>query len=295
MKILAADIGGTAIKVGEVSGTGELLSFAEHPSDGKQGGPALMERLFRILDGYRGYDRIGISTAGQVDAFRGEILFANENIPYYTGTKVKSLLEAHYHVPTAVENDVNAAALGEGAFGAAKGFSDYLCLTYGTGIGGGVVLGGSLLRGTGGVAGEVGHIVTHKDGLPCACGSRGCYEQYASTTALVREARKVCPAWENGRVIFEALNAGDPAAKSVVDAWIDEVACGLASLIHVFNPPCVVLGGGIMNEPYIQEQLQARLDSLVMPSFRKGLAVVRARLGNKAGLLGAATWAMDSL
>ena len=80
-----------------------------------------------------------------------------------------------------------------------------------------------------------------------------------------------------------------------MDAWIDEVACGLASLIHVFNPPCVVLGGGIMNEPYIQEQLQARLDSLVMPSFRKGLAVVRARLGNKAGLLGAATWAMDSL
>ena len=126
MRILAADIGGTAIKVGEVTDSGELVSFSEHPSESKQGGPALMERLLRILDGYSGYDRIGISTAGQVDSVKGEILFANENIPNYTGMKIKEMLETRYHVPVAVENDVNAAAIGEGAFGAAKGFKDYL-------------------------------------------------------------------------------------------------------------------------------------------------------------------------
>ena len=293
MKILAADIGGTAIKIGEVTDSGELLSFAEHPSDAKQGGPALMERLCGLLAAYQGFDRIGISTAGQVDAFRGEIIYANENIPQYTGMKVKKLLEERFSVPTAVENDVNAAAIGEGAFGAAKGFPDFLCLTFGTGIGGGIILGGKVLRGAGGVAGEVGHLITHKDGLPCGCGGKGCYEQYASTTALVREARKVCPSCENGRVIFAELNAGNAAVKAVVDAWIEEIACGLASLIHTFNPSCIVLGGGIMNEPYIQEGLRAALASVAMGSFLKDLTLTRAKLGNKAGVLGAAKWAME--
>ena len=293
MKILAADIGGTAIKIGEVTENGELLSFAEHPSDAKQGGPALMERLCSLLEGYQGFDRIGISTAGQVDAFRGEIIFANENIPQYTGMKVKKLLEERFSVPTAVENDVNAAAIGEGAFGAAKGFSDFLCLTFGTGIGGGIILGGKVLRGSGGVAGEVGHLITHKDGLPCGCGGRGCYEQYASTTALVREAKKVCPSCENGRIIFQEMAAGNTAVKGAVDKWIEEIACGLASLIHTFNPPCIVLGGGIMNEPYIQEGLETALRAVAMESFLKGLTLTRAKLGNKAGVLGAAKWAME--
>ena len=293
MRILAADIGGTAIKVGEVTDSGELVSFSEHPSESKQGGPALMERLLRILDGYSGYDRIGISTAGQVDSVKGEILFANENIPNYTGMKIKEMLETRYHVPVAVENDVNAAAIGEGAFGAARGFKDYLCLTYGTGIGGGIVLDGKILHGLSGIAGEVGHIIIHKDGLPCACGASGCYERYASTTALVREAKKVCPRCENGRILFEELNAGNEAIREVIENWVSEIACGLASLIHTFNPPCVVLGGGIMNEPYLQERLNVLIRKYAMPSFLKGMVLTRAKLGNKAGIMGAAKLAMD--
>ena len=293
MKILAADIGGTAIKIGEVSDKGELLSFAEHPADAKKGGPALMEKLCGLLACYSGYNRIGISTAGQVDAFRGEIIFANENIPQYTGMKVKKILEERFSVPVAVENDVNAAAVGEGAFGAARGYDDYLCLTFGTGIGGGIVLGGKILRGAGGVAGEVGHLITHKDGLLCGCGAKGCYEQYASTTALVREAKKACPACVDGRAVFAQLNAGNSAVKAAVDNWIGEVACGLASLIHTFNPPCIVLGGGIMNEQYIRDGLDEALKSVAMASFLKDMKLVRAELGNKAGLLGAAKWAME--
>ena len=144
-----------------------------------------------------------------------------------------------------------------------------------------------------GIAGEVGHIIIHKDGLPCACGASGCYERYASTTALVREAKKVCPRCENGRILFEELNAGNEAIREVIENWVSEIACGLASLIHTFNPPCVVLGGGIMNEPYLQERLNVLIRKYAMPSFLKGMILTRAKLGNKAGIMGAAKLAMD--
>lgn len=126
----------------------------------------------RILRDFSGFGRIGISTAGQVNPETGCIVYANENLPAYTGCNVKKFFEDRFGVPTAVENDVNAAAIGEAAFGAGQGFSDFLCLTYGTGIGGAIVLNGSVYRGATCSAGEFGHLVTHAGGKPAGADRR---------------------------------------------------------------------------------------------------------------------------
>ncbi|MEG0853046.1 MAG: ROK family protein [Angelakisella sp.] len=283
MKILALDLGGTMIKAAIVDESGTVSGYRELPSNGKQGGEALLRTAFALADEYNGFDRIGISTAGQVDISIGSIRYANENIPNYIGTPVARLFSNRYHCNTVVENDVNAAALGEAKFGGGRGCPHFICITYGTGIGGGIVINGELFHGADGVAGELGHIVTHPGGLRCGCGQSGCYEQYASTTALVRAATQRNPAITNGRQLFEQLDT----MSDLVDVWVGEIALGLVSLIHIFNPHAVVLGGGIMEQPYIGEQLNRVLYPLLMESYR-GVRIKTAELGNKAGLIGAA-------
>lgn len=280
----ALDIGGTSIKAGLVE-NGSLRDFREEKTLAGRGGEAVLQTAGEILRHFSGFDRIGVSTAGQVNPETGCIVYANENIPSYTGCNVKKFFEDRFSVPAAVENDVNAAAAGEAAFGAGQGFSDFLCLTYGTGIGGAIVLNGSVYRGASCSAGEFGHLVTHADGRTCGCGQKGCYEQYASVTALVREAVQMDPALNSGREIFRRRD--DPRVQALLGQWYTEIAVGIASLIHSFNPACVVLGGGIMEEPSVPEAIRALLPSLLMPSYRD-TPVRRAVLGNRAGLLGAA-------
>lgn len=286
MAILALDIGGTAIKSGLLNPDGTFLFFDECSSKAKEGGPLLMRRVCKIISRYGEYDRIGISVTGQVDTANGRIVFANDNVPDFTGTSIRDMLTGLFHTPVAVENDVNAAALGEAFYGAGKGYNDFLCLTYGTGIGGAIVINHGIYHGTDGVAGEFGHIITHPSGKKCACGFLGCYEQYASTTALVQNAAGIDPSCVNGRMVFDKFRSGDDAIKSVIDNWIDEIVLGLITLTHVFNPKCIVLGGGIMNEPYVQKETSNRLHSRIMKSYQN-VTIKNALLGNRAGLLGA--------
>ena len=290
MSSLVLDIGGTAIKSALYTSQEQLDDYRETPSDGREGAKALLSRLHNVIDHYGsiGFDRIGVSTTGQVDHETGCLVFANDNIPGYTGTQLGNLLAGHYHVPVAIENDVNAAALGEAAFGGARGTRDFLCLTFGTGVGGAIVLSGQIYRGLSGSAGEFGHIVTHADhGLPCTCGQSGCYEQYASTSALIRQAIEVNPSWVNGRLIADARDAGLPDVESVLESWAADVACGLSSLIHCFNPPLLILGGGIMGDKDIFQRVRRLTLKRTMPSFA-GLAIRQAELGNQAGLYGMA-------
>ena len=287
-KVLSADLGGTKIKAALVDMEGRVEDFREASTEAHLGGPHVMENLKKLLSSYEGYDAIGISTAGQVDSEKGEIIYANENIPKYTGTKVKELLEETFKVPVKVENDVNAAALGEAFFGAGKEEEDLLMLTYGTGVGGAMLLGKKIYKGRDGIAGEFGHMVTHPEGTLCNCGNKGCYEVYASTTALVKNAKILNEQLTDGKEIFKALQEGREEVRHLLSDWAREVSYGLVNLIHIFNPSLILLGGGLLEQPLAFQLIEEETRKRIMESFQ-GVVLKNASLGNQAGLLGAAS------
>jgi len=276
MKIVSLDIGGTSIK-SCLFDNEKLTDMRETNNDGKLGGEHLVKMALEIVSSYGKFNRIGISTAGQVNSDKGIIIYANENIPKYTGTDLRHIFSKEFGVEVAVENDVNAAALGEASFGAGQNSSDFLCLTYGTGIGGAIVIDKKIYKGASFSAGEFGHIITH--GI-----KGGYYESYASTTALVKNVEAINPRLDNGRDIFANMN--DDAVKSAIDDWINEILLGLASLTHIFNPSLIVLGGGVMSNAYVIASIKERLTDYIMSSYAN-VAVTPASLGNTAGLYGA--------
>ncbi len=285
LRMLAVDIGGTNLKAALLI-HGELQQHHEVPSEAKKGAPIMLEHVHELIALYdpTDYDCIGISTAGTVDPVEGVIVYANENIPKYTGTRMKELMETRYGKPTFVQNDGKAAAFGELHYGAGRGFNTLMCIAYGTGIGGGVIANGTVHYGSHGGAGAVGHIFTHAGGKLCTCGQRGCYECYASVTALMNMLAEAGLPYTNGRQLMAAL-PGDAKAEAVVDDWILEICYGLVTLAHTLQPEAFILGGGIMEQPLIIEKIRARLPELLMPGFRD-VQVLPAQLGNNAQLYG---------
>lgn len=293
MRILALDIGGTDIKYGIINESFDILEAHKTPTNAHLGGAHIIDTIIDISKNYTNIDKIAISTAGQVDSHSGVIVYATDTIPNYTGTRLKEAVEKETGILTVVENDVNSAAYGEAHFGAGKGYDSFICLTYGTGIGGAIFLNGDVFKGSGFSAGEMGHIITHAGGKACTCGGNGCYEQYASTSALLRAVNKFSPTPLNSFEIFSKMNS-DEKIKSAVDSWIDEIIIGLVSIIYTFNPPLIILGGGIMNEEYIINSINAKLPSRLMESFRN-VKIKRATLGNKASMLGASYKAVNNM
>lgn len=285
MRILCFDIGGTLIKSAIYDELAGLTNFKEHeyPLIGKDG-------ILKVIDDCalsNEFDGIGISTAGLVDSERGHIMFCSDSIPNYTGTKLKDILEEKYNKPAFVVNDVNSAALGEAHFGSGADYNDFICLTYGTGVGGAIVINKQVYEGSNGLAGEIGHIVSHPNGVKCVCGLNGCYNHYASTTNLVNMCKDIDNNISNGRDVFEEFNKGNEYIKQAIDGWIDEIIYGLVSIVHIFNPPALILGGGIMSQTYIIDEIDKKLKNSIMQNYRD-LVVLPAKLGNTAGLMGAA-------
>lgn len=290
MRIAVADIGGTAIKAGIWNGK-EISDFREIDTLAYEGGLKITKRVIDLFKEYGDFDAVGISTAGQVDITDGSIYYANENLPNYTGLKVKDIFENEFNVPVFVDNDVNCAAYGELNFGAAQGLSDFLCLTYGTGVGGAIVIDGKIYYGSTFGGGSFGGIVTHPEMIDGTDFS-GCYENFASVSALVRNVSAIFPELNSGRRVFDAF--GHPEVRKIIDSWIDEVSFGLITLIHIFNPSDIVLGGGVMAQPYIIEKLTDIIAKNVSSQWN-GVALHQAKLGNLAGLIGAASMAENSL
>lgn len=292
MKILALDIGGTSIKTGLCNEHGHFEVMKEYETLARNGEGNLVEKLIKIISEFRNFDAIGISTAGQVNSEEGYI-YASENIPDLTGKRLKAIVEKKFHVPVKIENDVNAAALGEKYFGAGMGLNDFLCLTYGTGIGGAIVLESKLYKGHKGIAAEFGHMITHPHGHKCGCGRFGCYETYASTTALVNKAKEVNKDYLNGKVIFASENQDDSQLEKVIQDWIFEVALGLTSLIHIFDPRTIIIGGGVMEQEKLVNRVSMKVKELILESYAD-VSIIKASLGNKAGMYGAASLHMKN-
>lgn len=291
-RIAVLDIGGTRIKAGLFT-EGNLTQQQEIDTLAAQGASTVLHRATTLLAQFIPFDAIGISTAGQVDVPTGTIRYANENLPGYTGADLRGYFNKQFNVPCAVINDAYAAALGEGVCGAAKGVADYICVTYGTGVGGGVVLGGKPYYGTGGSANVlIGGLVTHPQALRAGDPFAGTYERFASATALVASAKALDNSLINGRAVFARLE--EPPVRVIVDSWIDEVAAGLLSLLALFNVPMLVLGGGVLEQPYVITEVKKRVKALAIPGF-EAAQITAAQLGNTAGLYGAFQMAQQLL
>ena len=290
MKIVGIDIGGTMIKYGLITLTGEILESSEVSTEADKGVENLFNKLVTIIESYSKEELLGIAVSGtgQIDGSIGKVVGGNDIIPGWIGTNLVERLENRFNIPAVLENDVNCAALGEKWLGAGREEKDFICITIGTGIGGGIVLNNNIFRGDTCVAGEFGHIQIVKDGIQCLCGKKGCYERYASATALMRMAKEVTGEDLGGKEIFDREKSGDPLMKKVVSEWVDYFTDGLSTIAYIFNPPLVVIGGGVTKQgDYLLSKFNESLSTKLGVNFRKDLKIKFAELGNNAGMLGA--------
>ena len=291
---LGIDIGGTAVKLGLVDETGTVLDRAERSVSFDGYRTPILDTVRAAAADFTDVRRgqlagIGVSATGQIDSRKGIVAGTCGSLPGWVGAPIRDRLTEDFGLPVTVANDANCMCLGEVWVGAARGCTDVIGITIGTGIGGGILTGGRLLEGARGLGGEMGHYRTHAlDGVPCTCGARGCWERYASTTALVRAAQAMDPELRDGRAIFAAARAGRCDVLNLLDRWMDEIAQGLAGMVHIFNPQRILVGGGVSaQKELLIEPLEHKVKAAVMPAFAEGLTLQAAALQNDAGLVGA--------
>ncbi|KUL37786.1 glucokinase [Streptomyces sp. NRRL F-4489] len=303
---IGVDIGGTKIAAGVVDEEGSILETCKVATP--QATDALTEAIadaVRTVGAGHRVEAVGIGAAGYVDEKRATVLFA-PNIDW-RHEPLKDKVEQRVGLPVVVENDANAAAWGEYRFGAGQGHSDVICITLGTGLGGGIIIGNKLRRGRFGVAAEFGHIRVVPDGLLCGCGSQGCWEQYASGRALLRYARQRAfatpehaevllslgdgtPEGIQGRHISQAARQGDPVAVDSFRELARWAGAGLADLASLFDPSAFIVGGGVSDEgELVLDPIRKSFRRwLVGSQWRPHAQVLAAQLGGRAGLVGAA-------
>lgn len=287
------DLGGTKIAAGVVDETGTVLAREQVPSDVDN--PENLVAQVAELAGRLVGDAIGvgIGAAGLVDHARGRYLYGpNTGLRQadFAGTVSRAL-----GVPAALDNDANCAAWGEHKFGCGRGATDFLCITLGTGIGGGYVLAGRPYRGAHGGAGEVGHMLVDPDGPACGCGRRGCWEQFASGMALERAAAKEYGKPVDGPEISRAARDSDPIAVKLVERTATWIGWGLASLVNIFEPERIAIAGGIAEDwdLFSDGAVRAMSERAEAPEHRPMPDVVGAELGKDAGVVGAALLVLD--
>lgn len=290
--VIGVDLGGTAIKLGRYTATGDCLASLVIDTPQPATPTAVTEAIasaIQQLDPDRGAIAIGIGTPGPADA-AGRIARVAINLEGWRDVPLADWMEAATGRSTILANDANCAGLGEAWLGAGRQFQDLLVLTLGTGVGGAVILGGELFTGRTGAAGELGLITLNPDGPPCNSGNQGSLEQYTSVQAVRRRT-----GLEPHQVAAKAA-AGDLEAIAFWAAYGRDLGAGLASLIYIFTPEAVVIGGGISaGAQWFFPAMEAEVNRRVLPSSREGLQIVVAELGNQAGMAGAARLAWQRL
>ena len=312
---LGVDLGGTNIAAGLVDDNGNLVIKRSIKTGRTRPFLEIMADLLGLCDevissvhiDVADVTTIGIGTPGNVDPNQLKVVFGN-NIPSLTGSDFGKVVKEYYpHMEVYLDNDANAAALGEATCGAAKGEKDVVMVTLGTGVGGGIIIGGKIYQGFNGAGGEIGHIVIERNGVQCNCGRRGCWEQYASVTGLVRETEEELEKYPdsiiheligadkskiNGLTSFEAMRQGDACGKAIVDQYIEYIGIGLTDVINILQPKMVVIGGAISKEgDYIIKPLREYVSKHVYAGGETDFPqtkIVAAKMGNDAGIIGAA-------
>lgn len=311
MYSIGVDLGGTNIAAAIVSDSGEIIVKGSTPTMADRSYEAIVADMCRLCKDLiaeadmtvADIHSVGIGSPGIPDPDNGVIVYAN-NL-HFKDTPIREEFQKHINLPVYVENDANVAALGEYESGAGKLYDDFVAITLGTGVGGGVILNRKIIGGSFHAGAELGHIVIKAGGVQCTCGRKGCWERYSSATALIREARIAAAANPdsllykkvdgnmdsmNAKIPFDAAQAGDVIAQSVIDQYVADLATGLVNMINIFQPEIIVLGGGVSAQ---KENLLAPLRELMAKEIYGGSEMFKtkieaAQLGNDAGIIGAA-------
>ena len=318
MYYIGVDLGGTKIAVGIVSVYGKLLYKYTVKTEADKGVETVISNIIKCIESavseygisIHNVASIGIGSPGVIDSETGTVIAAF-NFKDMINVCLAGEIQKRINRPVAVSNDANCAALGEVVAGAAKGYSDVVMITLGTGVGGGIIINGELYEGGRSRGVELGHIVVNHGGNLCTCGRRGCWETYASASALIKRTMEEAAAHPdsllakmvaeaetvNGKTVFNAAEQGCPVAKAVTDEYISYVSEGLIDLTNIFRPQIILIGGGISNEG---ERLIGPIKKYVAEnSFGAGIIeiphIARATLGNDAGIIGAAMFAKRTL
>ena len=303
--IFAADLGGTHLRAATVDQNGKIqFRFKQNTPQGSDAGAIVDAVVAAVRECRKQSDgdeiaAVSLVVPGTVKVEEGVVLTA-PNLPCLDGFRLAAALTEQLGLPAIVENDANAAAVGEMWQGAAVGCKTIICVTLGTGVGGGIILDGKLWRGVDGAAAEIGHMcVDPFGGVACTCGSRGCLEVFASATAIVRMTREASPRYPDsvlqGRddrtaeMIFEAGKQGDDLALEIFRRMGVYLGIGLANLINILNPEMIVIGGGVVNGwDLFEKHMHHQVEERAFPLLTSRLKIVRAKCGDDAGLLGAA-------
>lgn len=315
---LGIDVGGTFIKAALVDPHGRIGHERRVPTRARSGKEAVIEQIGTIIDEFLRADAdhptpvgIGVAVTGQVDYPTGTIIGGlADRIPGWIGTPLKTVLQARCGLlPVVIENDAKAAAVGEFRFGAGKSFKDIICLTIGTGVGGGIILDGRLVRKRHGAAGELGHMTVDLDGPQCECGNRGCLEALVSGPRLISEVLKGVSRGEpsivpqlaqdrnqqvNGELLVRAAQMGDPLVLRCLGDMAKYLGVAMANLVNALGPEVIVIGGGMAE--FGRYLINPAVEVMTRRSFgvcAHGTKVVQAALGSYAGVVGSAALAFD--
>ena len=308
---IGIDLGGTNIAVGIVEDTGRLITKHSEPTHAEKTFEELVSDIAKAayeavrISGLTSEDifAVGMGTPSCINPRTG--LLVNANNLNWINVPLLEEMKKHFSMPVYIQNDAACAALGEAISGAAADYEDVLLVTLGTGVGGGIILNKKVFNGCDSMGAEIGHTKLVYDGIPCTCGQRGCFESYASATALIRQTKEamknhpesilhsLCDKDEskvNAKMLFDAAQLGDKVAMKVLDTYIDYLAAGLSSLIAVFRPQAVIIGGGVSGAgEALMNPLREKLFANTFAAEQIGLPHLdAARLGNDAGIIGAA-------
>ena len=313
--VIGVDMGGTKILAAVVNAEGKILGTAKIPTKADKGASVVIDRIAHCIQKAVDKSRadtaslqaVGIGAPGPLDPGTGVVIFA-PNLGW-TDVPLKTELENRVGIPTFVDNDVNVGTLGEHAFGVGKGVSTLVGIFVGTGIGGGIIMDGKLFHGASKTAGEIGHIIVKAGGPRCGCGTRGCLEALASRTAITRQLQKaivkkgkksVLPELTGGDLklirsgaLAKALRRNDKLTVKVFKKATKYLGVGIASIVNFLNPEMIVLGGGVveaLDDSFLAD-IKDVVETYALPNTLNGVQIVKAQLGDDAGILGAAALA----